>query len=163
MSNEKKNLSDLLVRSFYNMYNLVELILKVKSDDSLTLKESYLLLVTDRLSETKQNTVSNIATELKITNPAASLAITSLVKKGYLKRGSDETDRRVYLIETTDKAKTIMSAQAEFREKVIAEIFNKISAIDKVVLQNMINKVDKFIEKDFDRIKKDNKPIVTKK
>ena len=158
----KNNLSDLMVKSFYNMYNLVELILKIKSDDSLTLKESYLLLVTERLIETKDNTVSNIASELKISNPAASLAITSLVKKGYLKRTNEPSDRRIYIIELTEKAKIILEAQASFREQIIAEILTKLTMVDKVVLQNMLNKVDDFILKDFNRIKKDTKPLVKK-
>jgi DNA-binding MarR family transcriptional regulator len=156
----KNNLEDQLIKNFYNFYYLIETILKVKTKDSLSLKESFLLLTVDKLLPKKENTVSNIANELKITIPAASLSISTLVKKNYLQRIHDENDRRVYLITITEKSRLILDAQEGFRRRILQDIILKMNALEKASLLAMLNKLDNFVSKDLDRIKKDNKPMI---
>jgi DNA-binding MarR family transcriptional regulator len=156
----KNNLEDQLIKNFYNFYYLIETILKVKTKDSLSLKESYLLLTVDKLISKKENTVSNIANELKITIPAASLSISTLVKKNYLQRVHDENDRRVYLITITEKSRLVLDAQEGFRRRILQDIISQMNALEKASLLAMLNKLDNFVSKDLDRIKKDNKPMI---
>jgi DNA-binding MarR family transcriptional regulator len=158
----KNTLEDNVVKTFLNLYSLLELIIRVKSDDSLTLKESYLLLVVQKLAENKQNSVSNIASELNLSNPSVSLAITSLVKKKYLTREHSVEDRRIYIVSLTDKAKEILEAQAMFRQKILQDIMSELSLVEKSAFQITLNKLSSFIDRDFERIKKDKTPIVNK-
>jgi DNA-binding MarR family transcriptional regulator len=158
----KNNLEDQLIKNFYNFYSLIDTILKVKTKDSLSLKESYLLLVVDKLLPKKENTVSNIANELKITIPAASLSISTLVKKNYLNRVHDENDRRVYLITITDKSRIVLDAQENFRRRVLEDIISQLNPIERASLIAMLNRLDGFVAKDLERIRKDYTPLINK-
>ena len=68
------------------------------------------------------NTMSNIASEVGISLGALSTAVNALVRKGYISRGGDASDRRkvyIYLTETGEKAFLL---HKEFHKKMISGI-----------------------------------------
>ena len=77
----KEGLEEEIIRAFYELYNLMEVILKYKTSESLTLKESFIIEIIKRLTESNDNIVSNVSDILNITNASASIAISTLEKK----------------------------------------------------------------------------------
>jgi len=158
----KEGLEEEIIRAFYELYNLMEVILKYKTSESLTLKESFIIEIIKRLTESKDNIVSNVSDILNITNASASIAISTLEKKGYVSRVHSKTDRRVYYIELTAKGKLINQKQQEFRERALKEIFGSLNLVEKAGMASMLKKLSVFIKKDTDRIRKDKSSIVNK-
>ena len=158
----KEGLEEEIIRAFYELYNLMEVILKYKTSDSLTLKESFIIEIIKRLTESNDHIVSNVADILNITNASASIAISTLEKKGYVNRVHSKTDRRVYYIELTSKGKLINQKQQEFRERALKEIFGSLNLVEKAGMASMLKKLRVFIKKDTDRIRKDKSSIVNK-
>jgi DNA-binding MarR family transcriptional regulator len=158
----KEGLEEEIIRAFYELYNLMEVILKYKTSESLTLKESFIIEIIKRLTESNDNIVSNVSDILNITNASASIAISTLEKKGYVGRVHSKTDRRVYYIELTAKGKLINQKQQEFRERALKEIFGSLNLVEKAGMASMLKKLRVFIKKDTDRIRKDKSSIVNK-
>jgi DNA-binding MarR family transcriptional regulator len=159
----KPELESSLMMAFYNFYNLIELILKVKTDASLTLRESFLLIVVEQLEEKKLNTVTNVAHELKLTTSGASQSISTLINKKYLIRTNVPDDRRIYMINLTEKGKEVLRAQDAFRKRILDEMSKELGAIEKKVLINAVGKLNNFINKDFERMKTDHDVITDDK
>jgi len=158
----KEGLEEEIIRAFYELYNLMEVILKYKTSESLTLKESFIIEIIKRLTESNDNIVSNVSDILNITNSSASIAISALEKKGYVNRVHSKNDRRVYYIELTAKGKLINQRQQEFRERALKEIFGSLNLVEKAGMASMLKKLRVFIKKDTDRIRKDKSSIVNK-
>jgi DNA-binding MarR family transcriptional regulator len=162
MLKNTNSLEDNLIKSFYNIFNLIELILRVKTESTLSLRESFLLFVVEKLSQNGENTVSNVANELKLSTSGASQAISTLEKKSFLSRQHDQNDRRIYYINLTEKSKKVLQAQAGFRQRVLTEMTDELSLFEKKLLIDVINKLNNFVLKDFERMKVDLVPIITK-
>jgi DNA-binding MarR family transcriptional regulator len=162
MSIYKEGLEEEIIRTFYELYNLIEVILKYKTNESLTLKESFILEVVKRLSLTNDNITSNIADILQISNPSASIAISALEKKGFLSRKPAKEDRRVIYIYLTKKADFILNKQSEFRKSAMKELYQALNLVERAALLSSMKKVRQFVKKDTERIKKDKRPIITK-
>jgi DNA-binding MarR family transcriptional regulator len=158
----KEGLEEEIIRAFYELYNLMEVILKYKTSESLTLKESFIIEIIKRLTESNDNIVSNVSDILNITNASASIAISTLEKKGFLTRVNSVKDRRVYFIELTEKAKLINQKQQEFRQRALKDIFGTLNIVEKAGMASMLKKLRIFIKNDTDRIRKDKSSIVSK-
>jgi DNA-binding MarR family transcriptional regulator len=158
----KEGLEEEIIRAFYELYNLMEVILKYKTSESLTLKESFIIEIIKRLTESNDNIVSNVSDILNITNASASIAISTLEKKGFLTRVNSVNDRRVYFIELTEKAKLINQKQQEFRQRALKDIFGTLNIVEKAGMASMLKKLRIFIKNDTDRIRKDKSSIVSK-
>jgi DNA-binding MarR family transcriptional regulator len=158
----KEGLEEEIIRAFYELYNLMEVILKYKTSESLTLKESFIIEIIKRLTESKDHIVSNVADILNITNASASIAISTLEKKGYVSRVHSKTDRRVYYIELTAKGKLINQKQQEFRERALNDIFGQLNMVEKASIASSLKKMRQFVKKDTERIRKDKSSIVNK-
>jgi DNA-binding MarR family transcriptional regulator len=158
----KEGLEEEIIRAFYELYNLMEVILKYKTSESLTLKESFIIEIIKRLTESNDNIVSNISDILNITNASASIAISTLEKKVFLTRVNSVKDRRVYFIELTEKAKLINQKQQEFRQRALKDIFGTLNIVEKAGMASMLKKLRIFIKNDTDRIRKDKSSIVSK-
>ena len=158
----KEGLEEEIIRAFYELYNLMEVILKYKTSESLTLKESFIIEIIKRLTESNDNIVSNVSDILNITNASASIAISTLEKKGFLTRVNSVNDRRVYFIDLTEKAKLINQKQQEFRQRALKDIFGTLNIVEKAGMASMLKKLRIFIKNDTDRIRKDKSSIVSK-
>jgi DNA-binding MarR family transcriptional regulator len=158
----KETLEDELIRAFYEFYNLFEVSLKYKTQDSLSLKENFIIEVIKRLSLTNDNITSNLSDVLQITNASTSIAVSALERKGFLKRTHSKEDRRVYHITLTSKALLFLSKQDEFRQRAIKEMSGTLNIVEKASLISTVKKLRVFLRKDMERIKKDKTPIITK-
>jgi DNA-binding MarR family transcriptional regulator len=162
MSLYKDTLEDEMIRAFYEFYNLFEVSLKYKTENSLTLKENFILEIIKRLTITNDNTVTNLAEVLQITNASTSIAVSNLRKKGFLDKNQSELDKRIVFVDLTSKAKFFLSKQEEFRHRAIKEMSDKLNIVEKASLLSTIKKVRVFFKKDMDRIKKDKSSIFKK-
>ena len=87
-------LNDILVKAYRNILRLEEQSLKTISDTSLSINEMHLIECVGKGKE-EGVTISNLASELCITRPSATIAVNKLEKKGYVKKINCQDDGRV--------------------------------------------------------------------
>jgi DNA-binding MarR family transcriptional regulator len=158
----KNTFEDELIRVFYEFYNLFEVTLRYKTQDSLSVKENFILELVRRLSLTNDNIISTLADILQITNASTSIAVSNLVNKGFLVKKSSKTDGRIVYINLTDQSELFLSRQNDFRKRAIVEMAGNLNILEKATLVSTIKKLRVFLRNDMERIKKDKTPIIKK-
>jgi len=68
--------------------------------------------------------------DLGITKQGAGQLVDALVMRGYLSRTVDENDRRQLIVTLTDRGRGAADVQARARERIDAELLNRVGATD---------------------------------
>jgi DNA-binding MarR family transcriptional regulator len=68
--------------------------------------------------------------DLGITKQGAGQLVDALVMRGYLSRTVDENDRRQLIVTLTDRGRGAADVQAQARERIDAELLNRVGATD---------------------------------
>ena len=82
---------------------------------------------------------------LKSNKQQATRVVNKLVQKGLIERISDETDRRVILIDLTEKAKTYFAEYTAENIKQISSYFSCFSESELLELQSAIETINKML------------------
>ena len=82
--------------------------------------------------------MSSVAKTLSVTVGTLTIAINSLVKKGYVERVRSEEDRRVVLISLTAKGKKAFAHHKKFHDDMIRNVLEGLSDEEQVVLQKSL-------------------------
>jgi DNA-binding MarR family transcriptional regulator len=72
--------------------------------------------------------LSVLVKELKLSKQAAGQLVDTLVLRGYLKRETDEEDRRRFTIALTERGWHAAAVQREARERIDAELLSRVGA-----------------------------------
>lgn len=91
--------------------------------------------------------VSKIANELIISKPNMTPIIDNLISEGYVNRFNDPNDRRVIMIEATEKAHVFLKEAREKLKELLAEKITVLSDTDLDKLRTLIPKFSSVIEK----------------
>ncbi|MCI9530887.1 MAG: MarR family transcriptional regulator [Lachnospiraceae bacterium] len=75
--------------------------------------------IIEAIGKSGSKSMSTVAKLLSVTVGTLTIAINSLVKKGYVNRARSEEDRRVVLISLSRKGKKAYSHHEQFHEKMI--------------------------------------------
>ena len=75
--------------------------------------------IIEAIGKSGSKSMSTVAKLLSVTVGSLTIAINSLVKKGYVNRARSEEDRRVVLISLSRKGKKAYSHHEQFHEKMI--------------------------------------------
>jgi DNA-binding MarR family transcriptional regulator len=99
------------------------------------------------ISNTKS--MSEIADELKITRGTLSIAINTLVKKGYVIRTRNKQDRRIIILYLTKQSIGIVKHYAKFYETLLIALAKSMTDGKIVVMEEMLEKLNKIVETNF--------------
>lgn len=89
--------------------------------------------------------MSTIARELSVTVGTLTIAMNSLVKKGYVLRERGKVDRRVVYISLSEKGRTAYDHHAEFHKAMIEGINEALSPEEMEVLIKTLTKLDQWL------------------
>lgn len=92
-------------------------------------------------------TMSEVASELKITVGTLTTAINNLVKKGYVERKRSEEDRRVVLIQLTKKGKLVYRIHQKFHQDMIKNTIEGLAPDEEEVLIKSLAKLNVYLRK----------------
>ncbi len=109
-------LNNVLVNLFNNILRIEECALKSASFKDLSITEIHTI---EAIGVNKSRTMSEVALDLNITVGTLTTAINKLIKKGYVDRRRIETDRRVVMIELTEKGYLAYKEHETFHEEMI--------------------------------------------
>ena len=137
-------LNEVLVRLFRNINIIEERAICSGEYKDVTANDMHVIEAVDM--EGARN-MTSVAKTLGVTTGTLTIAVNSLVKKGYVERVRSEEDRRVVLISRSEKGRKAYLHHQRFHEQMIEAIVEELSAEEQVVLEKALVKLDRFFRK----------------
>lgn len=150
MDRNKKILNELLVEIFNDILQIEERALKQGVINDLSVTEIHTI---EAIGMYTERTMSEVAQDLKITVGTLTTAINKLIKKGYVNRRRIEEDRRVVMIELTEKGTLAYKVHEKFHEEMIDHVLEELGVSEEEVLISSLDKLDKFFQKKLELMK----------
>jgi DNA-binding MarR family transcriptional regulator len=142
------NFKELFLKFFFQSYLLIERSLRIRSNNSLTMREMLLLGMVERLKKTNNHTVMNIAKYLQVSPPIISNSVKSLIRKNYLTKVLNPDDNRIYFLELTEKGILSNQNSLNFSEKMMKKGMGKISLFDIRSLLKSFKAIESVIDEE---------------
>ncbi len=105
------------------------------------------MLLLEVLYHHRQCIMRELAEILSVSTPAVTGLVDRMVKGGYVRRVRDKKDRRVINIELTPKGAKAAQGVSTTRQKMIQDLFGKLSASERETYLKILRKVFAGIEK----------------
>lgn len=141
-----EQLNHFFVRTFNSILAFEERALSDMGIENVSVKESHVIEIVVELEKTKQNSMTNIAEGLNITVGALSTAVQTLIKKGYLERNYDPSDRRLVLISATESGHRVNQIHEKFHQDMIQHVAEKLNPEDLDRLTLSLEQLSVFFE-----------------
>lgn len=91
-------------------------------------------------------TMSEVANDLSITVGTLTIAISNLVKKGYVQRQRSEQDRRVVKIALTKKGKLAFRVHKKFHSDMVKATVEGLNPEEEGILTSALEKLNEFFK-----------------
>ncbi len=134
-------LNEVLVRLFRNINVIEERAICTGEYKDVTANDMHVIEAID-MEEARNMT--SVARSLGVTTGTLTIAVNSLVKKGYVERVRSEEDRRVVLVSLSEKGKKAYLHHQQFHEQMIEAIVEELSEEEQAVLEKALVKLDRF-------------------
>lgn len=144
MEQIKASLNDFLVNAFNSLLRIEEDQLSTGPYSNLSVREMHVIETVVNLGE--DNTAKKIARELNITRGSLTTAVSTLEKKGMLKRVTDEKDKRVVKIFPTDEAKKAYRHHMKFHDELVEAVTNSMTLQELEIFARGLDKVRRFFD-----------------
>ena len=131
----------------------------IKIDLTLSKTELLALLIVDRHGEI---IMSQIADYIRVPLSTATGIVDRLVKNGYLKRERSEADRRIVVIQLTEKGATILQGFKESLAEYVDRIDQALTDEERRLLFNLFLKVTKLLNQEVQNEESNEMPQVKK-
>jgi len=145
MDSFSTELNTLLVETYHLIERVEDNSVKKMRDGNLSINEVHVLEAVGKTGEPR--TISELAADLDISLPSATVAVNKLVSKGFLEKQRGEVDGRQVLISLTKKGKTIDRVHRFFHEQMVKKVASELSDEEKQVLLRAIRNLNRFFEK----------------
>lgn len=142
---DRQILNTFFVRTFIKIEHCEERAMAAV-DSNVSLSEVHTLAAVSVLTLEARNTVTNIAKMEALTPGSVSVAVNTLVKKGYLCRKTTDKDRRKVYIYLTDRANGIVHAHKRFHTHMIDAIANTLSESELRMLARSLVSLGEFYD-----------------
>lgn len=143
MSEAKVIINELLVDIFNRILAIEGEELR-KAGVTLSMNEVHVL---EAISLSEEPNMTSIAAKLGITVSSATTSINTLVQKGFVRRYTDENDRRKVLIALESPAKKVLKVHDFYHQKMIDSIFEDLKVEEDEVLIGSLKKVASYFKK----------------
>jgi DNA-binding MarR family transcriptional regulator len=139
-------LNGILVSAYHNILRLEENAVKKNSKVPLSISEMHLIECVGKMQGIGR-TISELANDLVITRPSATVAVNKLEKKGYVQKASCENDGRVVRVYLTHEGEKIDSYHRFYHKNLIKEISHNLTDEEKNCLLKAIRKLNEYFNK----------------
>ncbi|MEG0856048.1 MAG: MarR family transcriptional regulator [Terrisporobacter sp.] len=139
-------LNKLLVQLFNDILHIEEKALKDTGFSNLSITEIHTI---EAIGTEGNRTMGEIAHDLRITVGTLTTAINRLIKKGYAERKRIEEDRRVVLVNLTEKGREVFDTHSVFHKEMIDGILENFQGEDLKILTKTLSKASRFFEKKY--------------
>lgn len=122
-----------------------EKVCKDISKGELTLKEIRIIENVLTLAKEGDVNIGDLATSIFLSPSALSIAVSTLCRKGYLKKMKKNGDQRYSFIVPTDKAREISKIHRAYHAKLFNYIYNKCNPEDLHAFTTVIKEVERSL------------------
>ena len=134
-------LNDALVKLFRDVMDLEEQVIITEEFQDITNNDMHVI---QAIGTGEPKNMSTIAKELSVTVGTLTIAMNSLVKKGYATRERSEQDRRVVFIHLTLKGRKAYHHHAEFHRKMTDAVLDVLDENEALVLAKALDRLTLF-------------------
>lgn len=142
ISHTNEVLNVLLVDLFHNILEIEEKSLRDSGSD-LSITEIHTI---DAVGESEPKTMTEISRILKITMGTLTTGVDKLIKKGYLVRKRTEEDKRIVLVELTEKGIEAKKLHDAFHQEMIDSIISHLDPTEEELLGQSLQKLMYFFD-----------------
>lgn len=139
-----KILNEILVRLFRDIMDIEEKAIITQEFKDLTNNDMHVI---EAIGMDEPKNMTAIAKELSVTVGTLTIAMNSLVKKGYVVRERGKEDRRVVFISLSEKGRKAYEHHAEFHHEMIQGISEELSTEELNVLVQALTKLDRWFRR----------------
>ncbi len=144
--NEKDKLNFFLVKAFNGILKMEERVLEELCNKEISIKEFHIIEAIVHAKNAGDNNMSSIAQQLYISDGTLSIAVNTLVKKGYIEK-TKGVDKRVVILSLTEKGILAHDAHQAYHNDMMDDLLTVLGEEEAAVLSSSIYKVLDFIEK----------------
>ena len=146
ISHTNEVLNVLLVDLFHNILEIEEKSLRDSGSD-LSITEIHTI---DAVGESEPKTMTEISRILKITMGTLTTGVDKLIKKGYLVRKRTDEDKRIVLVELTEKGIEAKKLHDAFHQEMIDSIISHLDPTEEELLGQSLQKLMYFFDDKYD-------------
>lgn len=134
-------LNELLVKLFKDINQIEERAIQTENYKDVTTNDMHVI---EAIGTGAAKNMSSVAKTLSVTLGTLTIAVNSLVKKGFVQRVRSEEDRRVVLVSLTVRGKKAHEHHRQFHDKMIAQIINGLNQEEIAVLEKALSNLTQF-------------------
>ena len=136
MVSPKEVINELLVDVFNHILSIENDVLK-KRGVKLSMTEVHVL---EAIRNTEVTTMGNVAQRLRVTLGTLTTSVNVLVKKNYVYRYRDESDRRKVFLRLNESALEVLKVHDQFHDEMIDSLFKDLELEkDETLLKSLEN------------------------
>ncbi len=139
--NINKTLNEVLVKLFRNVNVIEERALRTDEYRDVTTNDMHVI---EAIGMDGTRNMTSVARALEVTTGTLTIAVNSLVKKGYVDRVRSEEDRRVVLVSLSEKGKRAFLHHRRFHEQMIEAVVTELTEEEQLVLERALTKLNHF-------------------
>lgn len=130
-------LHDILVRLFQEILDIESKALITSEFKDISVNDMHII---EAIGEKEPKNMSTVAKIMSVTVGTLTIAINSLVKKGYVHRERSEEDRRVVLISLTEKGRKANAHHMKFHDGMIQAVLKDLDEEQqKILVKSLMN------------------------
>lgn len=139
--NINSTLNDVLVKLFRNVNAIEERAMRTEEYKDVTTNDMHVI---EAIGMEGARNMTSVARSLEVTTGTLTIAINSLVKKGYVDRVRSEEDRRVVLISLSEKGRRAYLHHRRFHEQMIESVVEELTEEEQQILEKALAKLYHF-------------------
>lgn len=130
-------LHDILVKLFQEVLDIESKALITPEFKDISVNDMHII---EAIGEKEPKNMSSVAKIMSVTIGTLTIAINSLVKKGYVHRERSEEDRRVVLISLTEKGRKANAHHMKFHDGMIQAVLKDLDEEQqKILVKSLLN------------------------
>ena len=141
-------LNEMLVKLFRNINVIEERAICTGEYQDITANDMHVI---EAIGTEEAKNMTRVARLLEVTTGTLTIAINSLVKKGYVNRVRSEEDRRVVLISLSEKGMRAYLHHRQFHDQMIGVVVEELTGEEQQVLEKALKKLNQFFKTTADR------------
>lgn len=138
-----ETLSDALVNLFHDITEIEQRSVRSLGFPDLTSNDMHVI---EAIGIGEPQNMSSIAKKLSVTVGTLTIAVNSLVKKGYVIRQRSKEDRRVVLVLLSEKGQQVYEHHAKFHRDMIRSVMEALSKEELSALIRGVRKLNSWFK-----------------
>ncbi len=137
----KRTLNDVLVKLFRNINDIEERAIQTEEYKGVTTNDMHVI---EAIGLGSPKNMTAVAKSLGVTTGTLTIAVNSLVKKGFVNRERSEEDRRVVLVFLSSKGERAYEHHKRFHEEMIDAVLSRLTEEEKIALEKALLNLNDF-------------------